>query len=237
MRRRASALRRTSAAGGQTVGDHQVDRLPRLAAARERRVIRPRPSRRTPNSATRPTQGSPNRTDRGRRARATPDPRSTPPAPRATPATRPPAPCRSRAHPRQATCAHAARSASTFAFPPVQPTSMHATDSHRAPLTVHVRACSRPTTPAAPADAPHVDLADVAAPHHRGASVIGGSSPSPRPASAPGSDGECFAQRRLRVIQQRSQLLEQLLLPLPDGTRLGVQQLLALCPLALAVHV
>jgi len=43
--------------------------------------------------------------------------------------------------------------------------------------------------------------------------------------------------RPLRVIQQPSQLLEQLMLPLPDGTHLGVQLLRVLCPLALAVHV
>ena len=43
--------------------------------------------------------------------------------------------------------AHAARSAPTsFASSAVQPTSMHATDSHRAPFTGHVTACSRQIT-------------------------------------------------------------------------------------------
>ena len=48
---------------------------------------------------------------------------------------------------------------------------------------------------------------------------------------------ESFAQRPLRVIQQRRQPVEQLVLPLPYATQLGVQLLRALGPLALALHV
>jgi len=56
--------------------------------------------------------------------------------------------------------------------------------------------------------------------------------PGIRPAAA-----DCLAQRPLRVIRQPSQPVEQLMLPLPDGTQLGVRLLRALRPLTFALHV
>ena len=104
--RRASALRRTIAAGGQTVRDHQVDRLPRPAAARERRVIRP--ARGAAPPAMPRTRLDVHRARRVAvpvrvRARIREARRPAPPA-APTPAARPPARRRSRARPRQATC-------------------------------------------------------------------------------------------------------------------------------------
>ena len=70
-----------------------------------------------------------------------------------------------------------------------------------------------------------------------GASVVGGSSPIASPGILAWQRRERFAQRPLRVIQQRSELVEQLMFPLPNGTHLGVRLLRALDPLALALHV
>ena len=102
---RASALRRTSAAGGQTVHDHHVDRLPRLAAARApRHTLRPR--RRTPKQCHAPDSTCTEQD--GSRSRCACAPGS---AKHSTGASRlahagssSPAPCKSHAHPRQATC-------------------------------------------------------------------------------------------------------------------------------------
>ena len=70
-----------------------------------------------------------------------------------------------------------------------------------------------------------------------GASVVGGSSPIASPGIHAWKLRERFAQRPLRAIQQRSELVEQLMFPLPNGTQVGVQLLRALDPLALALHV
>jgi hypothetical protein len=70
-----------------------------------------------------------------------------------------------------------------------------------------------------------------------GVSVVGGSSPIASPGIHAWQRRERFAQRPLRVIQQRSELAEQLVFALPDGSQLGVQLLRAPGPLALVVHV
>ena len=70
-----------------------------------------------------------------------------------------------------------------------------------------------------------------------GVSVVGGSSPIASPGIHAWQRRERFAQRPLRVIQQRSELVEQLMFLLPNGTQVGMELLRALGPLALVVHV
>jgi hypothetical protein len=67
--------------------------------------------------------------------------------------------------------------------------------------------------------------------------VSGGSSPIASPDIHAWQRRKRFAQRPLRVVQQRSELVEQLMFQLPNGTQVGIELLRALGPLALGVQV
>ena len=165
---------RADAASGQTVRDHQINRLPRLAAARQRRVIRPAPAPHpqqchAPDSTFTEQDGS-----RSPCACAPGSAKHPTGASRlAHPSNSIPSAGKSRAHPRQATSRSrrplSVRRLPSAAVPPtfdarelIAPSSAPA---DAGPLgTDHrpIAGLRRGRTPAAPGDAPHVDLAAVA---------------------------------------------------------------------------
>ena len=130
-RRRRAARRHASPASGQAVGDHQVDLVPRREAVREPGVI-------APPAAPHPPAVPHARLDIHRTGRVAIPMRMSVRIREAadrhlalspTPAARSPARCEApHVRPGQR-AAHAARSASKSGFSPVQPTSIHATNS------------------------------------------------------------------------------------------------------------